>query len=180
MDGTGGSKRSNIWAGEDGRLLCWSGDRSVSYHPGIHTHQDILNDFVDPSRTAWWFDLRSVRKKSSCVYKWHAIVPVCEAAFSLMVKGAHHITPRFDSRPEGVYRMSYSLYVSCLYLCILIRCSEEQRLYSELPLDVWAPHPISKAEPSHPTKEAHFGRLYPRSHSSGHYPKLMTIGEVWT
>ena len=55
-----------------------------------------------------------------------------------------------------------------------------QRLYSELPPDVWAPHPISKAEPSHPTKEAHFGRLYPRSYSYGHYPKLMTIVEGWT
>ena len=33
---------------------------------------------------------------------------------------------------------------------------EEQRLYSEPLLDVRAPHSISKAEPSHPAKEAHF------------------------
>ena len=37
---------------------------------------------------------------------------------------------------------------------------EEQWLYSEPLLDVQAPHPISKAELSHPGKEAQFGRLY--------------------
>ncbi len=36
-----------------------------------------------------------------------------------------------------------------------------------------------KGEPSHPTEETHFGRLYPRSHSFNHYPKLMTIAEGW-
>ena len=56
---------------------------------------------------------------------------------------------------------------------------EEQRLYSESLPDVRAPHPISKAEPSHPAEETHFGRLYPRPHSFGHYPELMTIGEGW-
>ncbi|TWW78157.1 hypothetical protein D4764_11G0002780 [Takifugu flavidus] len=40
--------------------------------------------------------------------------------------------------------------------------AEEQRLYSELLPDGRAFHPISKGEPSHPTEEAHFGRLYPR------------------
>ncbi|TWW62362.1 hypothetical protein D4764_04G0010090 [Takifugu flavidus] len=39
--------------------------------------------------------------------------------------------------------------------------AEEQRLYSELLPDGRASHPISKGEPSHPTEEAHFGRLYP-------------------
>jgi len=38
------------------------------------------------------------------------------------------------------------------------------------------PHPISKAEPSYPAEETHFGRLYPQSRSFGHYPKLVTIG----
>uniref|UniRef100_A0A8C6LZV4 Nucleolar protein 12 n=1 Tax=Nothobranchius furzeri TaxID=105023 RepID=A0A8C6LZV4_NOTFU len=56
---------------------------------------------------------------------------------------------------------------------------EEQRFYSESLPNVRAPHPISKAEPGHPTEETHFGRLYPRSRSFGHYPKLMTIGEDW-
>ena len=55
--------------------------------------------------------------------------------------------------------------------------AEEQRLYSELPPDVWAPHLISKAEPSHPPEETQFGRLYPRSPSFGHYPQL--TGEGW-
>ena len=32
--------------------------------------------------------------------------------------------------------------------------AEEQQLYSEPLLDVRAPHPISKAESSHPAKEA--------------------------
>ncbi|MEQ2243855.1 hypothetical protein ILYODFUR_011108, partial [Ilyodon furcidens] len=40
-----------------------------------------------------------------------------------------------------------------------------------------APHPISKGVPSHPMKEAHFSRLYPGSHSFGHDPKFMAIGE---
>ncbi|TWW73494.1 hypothetical protein D4764_15G0008880 [Takifugu flavidus] len=39
--------------------------------------------------------------------------------------------------------------------------AEEQRLYCELLPDGRASHPISKGEPSHPTEEAHFGRLYP-------------------
>uniref|UniRef100_A0A3P8TWM8 SRCR domain-containing protein n=1 Tax=Amphiprion percula TaxID=161767 RepID=A0A3P8TWM8_AMPPE len=34
-------------------------------------------------------------------------------------------------------------------------------------------------EPRHPMEEAHFRRLYPRSHSLGYYPELMTIGEGW-
>ncbi|XP_049890000.1 tetraspanin-13b isoform X3 [Epinephelus moara] len=55
--------------------------------------------------------------------------------------------------------------------------AKEQRLYSELPPDVRAPHPISKAEPSHPNDP--FRRSYPQSHSFGHYPELMTIGEGW-
>ncbi|MDW1502102.1 hypothetical protein, partial [Vibrio sp. YT-19(2023)] len=54
---------------------------------------------------------------------------------------------------------------------------KKQQLYSKLPPDVRAPHPISKAEPSHPAEETHFGRLYSRSHSFGHYPELVTIGE---
>ena len=36
----------------------------------------------------------------------------------------------------------------------------EKRLYSEPFPDVQTPHPISKAQPSHPAKEAHFCRLY--------------------
>jgi len=42
---------------------------------------------------------------------------------------------------------------------------------------LWTPYPISKAEPSHPTELSYSGRLYLRSHSFGHYPKLTTIGE---
>jgi len=38
-------------------------------------------------------------------------------------------------------------------------------------------HPISKGEPRHPAEETHFGRLYSRSRSFGHYPQLVTIGE---
>ena len=53
---------------------------------------------------------------------------------------------------------------------------EEQWLYSELPLNGGAPHPISKAEPSHPPNETHFSRLYPQSRSFSHYPDVLTIG----
>ena len=56
---------------------------------------------------------------------------------------------------------------------------KDQRLYSELPLDVWAPYLISKAKPSQFTEETNFGSLHPRSRSFGHCPKLMTIGEGW-
>ncbi|TWW71173.1 hypothetical protein D4764_17G0006560 [Takifugu flavidus] len=44
--------------------------------------------------------------------------------------------------------------------------AEEQWLYSELLPDGRASHPISKGEPSHPTEEAHFGRLYPKKKPS--------------
>ncbi len=57
--------------------------------------------------------------------------------------------------------------------------TKEQPLNSELPPDVRAPHPTSKAEPSHPTEKTNFSRMYPRSHSFGHDPQLMTIGEDW-
>ncbi|CAG5932572.1 unnamed protein product [Menidia menidia] len=57
---------------------------------------------------------------------------------------------------------------------------EEQRLYSEPLPDGRASHPISKGEPRHPAEETHFGRLYPRSRSFGHYPKLVTIDEGFT
>lgn len=55
--------------------------------------------------------------------------------------------------------------------------AKEQRLCSGFPRDVWAPHFISEAEPSHPTEEAHFGSLCLWFHSFGHNPKLMTAGE---
>jgi len=55
--------------------------------------------------------------------------------------------------------------------------AKESRLDSELPPDVRAPYPISKAESGHPTEETHLGRLYSRPCSFGDYPKLVTIGE---
>ena len=54
--------------------------------------------------------------------------------------------------------------------------AEEQRLLPELLSNVRAPNPIS--EPSHPTKETHFSNSYQRSHSFGHYSKVVTIGEA--
>ena len=54
---------------------------------------------------------------------------------------------------------------------------EEQRLYSELLPGDRTPHPISKVAPNQPTEETHFGRLYRGSHSFGHDPKFMNIGE---
>lgn len=44
----------------------------------------------------------------------------------------------------------------------------------QLPPDVWAPCPVSQAEPNHHTEETHCRRLYLQSHSFNHYPKLMT------
>lgn len=53
---------------------------------------------------------------------------------------------------------------------------EEQRLYPES-LSIGWPPPISKGEPSHPSKEIHFGHMYPQPHSIGHYPELVSIEE---
>ena len=36
---------------------------------------------------------------------------------------------------------------------------------------------LSKGESSHPTEETRFNHLYPRSHSFGHYPQFVIIGE---
>lgn len=36
---------------------------------------------------------------------------------------------------------------------------KKQQLYSELPPDVRAPPPVSKAEPSNPMEKTHFGHL---------------------
>lgn len=38
---------------------------------------------------------------------------------------------------------------------------------------------ISMADPSHPTEETQFGRLYLQSNFFGHYPEVMTIGKGW-
>ena len=40
---------------------------------------------------------------------------------------------------------------------------------------LWAPHPISQAEPSRPTQESNFGRLYLCCYSFCHYHEFMTI-----
>lgn len=53
---------------------------------------------------------------------------------------------------------------------------EEQRLYPES-LSIGWPPPISKGEPSHPSKETHLGHIYPQPHSIGHYPELVSIEE---
>ena len=55
--------------------------------------------------------------------------------------------------------------------------AEEQQLYSKLPLDGRAPHPIFKAEPSHPLQETHFSCLHLLPHSFVYNPDLVTIGE---
>ncbi|KAK3560940.1 hypothetical protein QTP86_023134, partial [Hemibagrus guttatus] len=54
---------------------------------------------------------------------------------------------------------------------------EELRLYYEPLLGDRALYPISKGALRHPTEEAHFGRLNPRSYPFSHDPELMTIGE---
>ena len=56
---------------------------------------------------------------------------------------------------------------------------EKQQLYSELPPDVWAPYPISKAEPSSLTQEKHFSSLHLQSHNFDRHSKLRTIGKGW-
>lgn len=45
-------------------------------------------------------------------------------------------------------------------------------------LNDWAPHHISKDEPRHLSKEAHFCCLYLRCYSSSHYPQFIAICEV--
>ncbi|MED6267178.1 hypothetical protein CHARACLAT_009401 [Characodon lateralis] len=54
--------------------------------------------------------------------------------------------------------------------------AEKQWLYVELPPDDGAPHPISKAESSHPTEEAHFIRLFL---GFRFLPRLITLGQGW-
>ena len=48
------------------------------------------------------------------------------------------------------------------------------------PPDGQAPHPMSKAKPSHSLKETYFICMYPMPLSFGHYPALVTIGEGGT
>lgn len=57
--------------------------------------------------------------------------------------------------------------------------AEEQQLYFEPLPDVWAPHPISKAESSPPKEEAHSCCLYLWPCSFSHCVQLVTIGEGW-
>lgn len=75
---------------------------------------------------------------------------------------------------------------SILIISILVRCANHLiwllstargSSYTLIPLDVWAPHPVPKAKPSHPPEEPHLGHLYPRPCPSGHYSELITIGE---
>lgn len=55
---------------------------------------------------------------------------------------------------------------------------KKKRLHSELPLDVWDPHPFCKAEPSSPATEIHSGCLFPQAHCFAPCPEL-TKGEGW-
>lgn len=52
-------------------------------------------------------------------------------------------------------------------------------LYSQLPLDVWAPHPTSQAKPSRSLEKPHFGHFRSTSCPVGHHPELVNIGEAW-
>lgn len=55
---------------------------------------------------------------------------------------------------------------------------EKQQLYTkQLLVDEQTSIPISKKEPSHPTKEAHFDCLYPQPYSFRPDSKVMTIDE---
>lgn len=54
----------------------------------------------------------------------------------------------------------------------------QQRLYFELGPDIRTAHLISRAEPSHHTKEAHFSRFYMGAHSFCSDPNVMSIGPV--
>lgn len=64
---------------------------------------------------------------------------------------------------------------------ILIKCKKHLSwlllVWRSGPL--WAPHPIPKAEPSHPMRETYFGCLYPQCQSSSQYPQLLVTGDVW-
>ncbi len=55
--------------------------------------------------------------------------------------------------------------------------AEAQRLCSKSLLDVRASHLVYQGQPRHPVEK--IVRFYLESRSFGHYPELMTIGEVW-
>ncbi|XP_066506082.1 anoctamin-1-like [Hoplias malabaricus] len=46
-------------------------------------------------------------------------------------------------------------------------------------MDGRTPNPVSKGESRHPVVKNNFNRFNPQSHSFGHYPKLVTIGDGW-
>lgn len=56
--------------------------------------------------------------------------------------------------------------------------AEEQQLYAKPPSEWLSSSPISKDEPRHLSKEAHFCCLYLRCYSSSHYPQFIAICEV--
>lgn len=58
--------------------------------------------------------------------------------------------------------------------------AKEQQLVSEIPPDVWAPHPIFRAEPIYASEETNFSLLNLQFRSFGHYPQLTTIDEGWS
>lgn len=52
-------------------------------------------------------------------------------------------------------------------------------LYSEPFIKDRAPHRLSKVDPSHTLEESHFSCLYVGSHSLGHNPQLVMIGDMF-
>ncbi|KAL7828187.1 hypothetical protein AOLI_G00313390 [Acnodon oligacanthus] len=73
-------------------------------------------------------------------------------------------------RPEAIFTRCPN------HLSWVLLNVEEQQIYSELLPNRRASHSISKGESGDPAEKGHFGRLYPRSRSFGHYPELVTIG----
>lgn len=77
---------------------------------------------------------------------------------------------------RNVTESRWTLY-NTYQICYRVQCKELKAngwWWIFIPLDVWAPQPISKAEPSHCTEETHFGSLY---YSLSHYRDFILAGK---
>lgn len=120
----------------------------------------------------WPALLSFTQRGSRCGRPINGISPASIHPFSAYPKGGSS-----GSRLSGLIRASFSLATlsSSSWGTSALSNTKEQQLCSNLPTDVWVPHPIFEAQPL--TGETSFQMLVAQPCPFGHDSKLMTMGK---
>ncbi len=102
---------------------------------------------------------RPVQRYNLSIWTWVSLLPA-----------RHAWSTSVGRRPGGNFTRCLNCFNWLLRLAELL-------LYSEFLTDDWTSHLIPKGDTSHFPGETHFSHLYLQSHSFGHDPSFMIIGE---